>query len=230
MDPLTITALSASTVKILQQALTQWLSVDKKTRVQIKSPRGDYHINLDQASPDLLNKIQELLSSHSPETSNIIELSRQAVRSEPEKPTVSTPPVQSEIVGLAVALDPDSVFRDARKRTGLVFQLNLGFAIVLGIILLTGIGGSLYSALVLGKPSWATAFGGISAADLIGLYAFKPLVAMNSALVSATRLDNMQLRLKTQLDQCSKYSNLEDKLRYQTGVWDTIQKELASLA
>lgn len=230
MDPLTITALSASTFKILQQALTQWMSVDKKARVQIKSPAGNYHINLDQASPELLNKIQELLSTHSRETSNIIELSRQAVRSEAGKATAVTTPVQSEIVGLAVALDPDSVFRDARKRTGLVFQLNLGFAIILGIILLAGIAGSLYSALVLGKPSWATAFGGISAADLIGLYAFKPLVAMNSALVSATRLDNMQLRLKTQLEQCSKYSNLEDKLRCQAGVWDTIQKELASLA
>jgi hypothetical protein len=230
LDPLTITALSASTFKILRQALTQWLSANQKTRVQIKSPSGDYHINLDQASPELLNKIEELLSTHSPDTSNIIELSRQAVRSEPGKTTASTTPRQSEIVGLAVALDPDSVFRDARKRTGLVFQLNLGFAIILGIILLAGIAGSLYSALVLGKPSWATAFGGISAADLIGLYAFKPLVAMNSALVSATRLDNMQLRLKTQLEQCSKYSNLDDKLRCQAGVWDTIQKELASLA
>lgn len=204
--------------------------MDKKPRVQIKSAAGNYHINLDQASPELLNKIQELLSTHSRDTSNIIELSRQAVRSEPGKATAVTTPVQSEIVGLAVALDPDSVFRDARKRTGLVFQLNLGFAIILGIILLAGIAGSLYSALVLGNPSWATAFGGISAADLIGLYAFKPLVAMNSALVSATRLDNMQLRLKTQLEQCSKYSNLDDKLRCQAGVWDTIQKELASLA
>jgi hypothetical protein len=98
------------------------------------------------------------------------------------------------------------------------FQLNLGFAIILGIILLAGIAGSLFFALVRGKPSWATAFGGISSADLIGLYVFKPLIALIPPLASATRLNNMQLRLKNQLEQCSKYSNVEDKLRCQTAV------------
>jgi hypothetical protein len=170
-----------------------------------------------------------LLAKQLSATPNVLELSRQAVQSESGKTAAPTVAPQSEIVGLALALDPDSVFRDARRRTGLVFQLNLGFAIILGIILLAGIAGSLYSALVLGKPSWATAFGGISAADLIGLYAFKPLVAINSALVSATRLDNMQLRLNTQLEQCSKYSNVDDRLRCQNSVWEAIQKELASL-
>lgn len=229
MDPLTIAALSGSTFKILQQALKEWLTTDRKTRIQIKQAGAAYDIDLNQASPELLDRIQELLAKQLSATPNVLELSRQAVQSESGKTAAPTVAPQSEIVGLALALDPDSVFRDARRRTGLVFQLNLGFAIILGIILLAGIAGSLYSALVLGKPSWATAFGGISAADLIGLYAFKPLVAINSALVSATRLDNMQLRLNTQLEQCSKYSNVDDRLRCQNSVWEAIQKELASL-
>jgi hypothetical protein len=56
-----ITTLSASTVKLLQQALKQWLSPDKKNRVQIKTADTSCYINLDQASPELLKKIQELL-------------------------------------------------------------------------------------------------------------------------------------------------------------------------
>lgn len=39
----------------------------------------------------------------------------------------------------------------------------------------------------------------------------------------------MQLRLKMQLEQRSKYSNVDDRLRCQTAVWKVIQKELASL-
>jgi hypothetical protein len=233
MDPLILAAMSGSTVKIVQQALKEWLTSGRKQRVQPESTAsngGGYQIDLNQASPELLNKIQELLATQKPATPNILELSRTAANARSTEQNAApalTPP--SEIVGLALALDPDSVFRDARKRTGLVFQLNLGFAIILGIILLAGIAGSLYAALVLGKPSWATAFGGVSAADLIGLYAFKPLIAINSALISATRLDNMQLRLKTQLEQCSKYSSVDDRLRCQTAVWEAIQKELASL-
>ena len=233
MDPLILAAMSGSTIKIVQQALKEWLTSGRKQRIQ-RDPTGTvpggYQIDLNQASPELLDKIQELLATQKPATPNILELSRAAANARSAE-RASAPPVTppSEIVGLALALDPDSVFRDARRRTGLVFQPNLGFAIILGIILLAGIAGSLYSALVLGKPSWATAFGGVSAADLIGLYAFKPLIAINSALVSATRLDNMQLRLKTQLEQCGKYTSVDDRFRCQTAVWEAIQKELASL-
>jgi hypothetical protein len=234
MDPLTILAISGSaTVKIVEQGLKEWLSAGRKNntnKIQLKSGDSNYDIDLNQVSRESLERIQQILSSQTQAPPNILELSRQATQAESGNKSLATIlEPRSEIVGLALALDPDSVFRDARKRTGLVFQLNLGFAIILGIILLAGIAGSLYSALVLGKPSWATAFGGVSAADLIGLYAFKPLVAMNSALVSATRLDNMQLRLKTQLDQCGKYSDVKDRFHCQTAVWEAIQKELASL-
>jgi hypothetical protein len=230
LDPLTIAALSSSTVKILQQAMKEWLSQRGNDRVHTKSTGGSYDIDLNQVSPALLDRVQQLLSTQSQATPNILELSRQASLAEQGSRATGTRLTHdSEVVGLALALDPDSVFRDARRRTGLVFQLNLGFAIILGIIMLAGIAGAFYSALVLGKPSWATAFGGISAADVLGLYAFKPLAAINSALVSATRLDNMQLRLKMQLEQCSKYSNIDDRLRCQTAVWEAIQKELASL-
>jgi hypothetical protein len=231
IDSLLISALASSTVKVLKAAVAAWADRSNGATINVGDSDTRYTIKLDQASPELLDKINELLrSSESKGPENVLELSRKAIQVEtPNAPSLATER-QSEIVGLALALDPDSVFRDARKRTGLVFQLNLGFAIILGIILLTGIAGSLYSALVLGKSTWALAFGGISAADLIGLYAFKPLIAINSALVSATRLDNMQLRLKLQLEQCSKYSKMDDRLRCQTAVWDTIQKELAALS
>jgi hypothetical protein len=225
-------ALSGSTARILKDALKQWVGVDKPSSdIEIHSSEdGRVLLRPSDLSPEQLKRIQEVLSTELKPSPNVLELSKQAALSEqPNRPPSVATSAQAEIVSLALAVDPDSVFRDARKRTSLVFQLNLAFAIILGIILLAGIGGSLYSALVLGKSTWATAFGGISAADLIGVYAFKPLAAINAALVSATRLDNMQLRLKTQLEQCSKYSSVAAKVSCQNGVWEAIQKELASL-
>jgi hypothetical protein len=202
---------------------------DKALAIKEQSLQSQLKNLNSNSSAELLEKIQQLFSTERPSAPNILELSRQASQPDSGRTSASAEFPKPEVVGLALAFGPDAVFQDARKRTGLVFKLNLGFAIILGIILLSGIAGSLYSALILGKAAWATAFGGISAADLIGLYAFKPLTAMNSALVSATRLDNMQLRLKMQLEQCDKYANIEDRLRCQTGVWEAVQKELESL-
>ena len=109
-----------------------------------------------------------------------------------------------------LAISPQAVFSDARKRIGLVFKLNLGVSILLATILLGGIGGAVFSALFFKSAIWALVFGGISATDVIGVYAFKPLSAINDALDGTTRLDTLQLRLSEQLSQCAQYPNLED--------------------
>jgi hypothetical protein len=74
-----------------------------------------------------------------------------------------------------------------------VFKMNLGVAIILAIILLMGIGGAVFSAVFLQRSIWAVTFGGVAAADMIGLYVFKPLTAINSAIVSSQRLDAVHL-------------------------------------
>ena len=124
----------------------------------------------------------------------------------------------------------DAVFRDARRRIELVFKINLAVAIVLAVILLIGIGGAVFSAVFLQRDVWTIAFGGVSVADLIGLYAFKPLTAINSAIVASQRLDATHLRLREQLQSCDEHKALKDRIECQSAVWDTIQKELASLA
>jgi hypothetical protein len=140
------------------------------------------------------------------------------------------PEIASQLAPLALAISPEAVFGDARKRIALVFKINLAVSIVLAAILLVGIGGAVYSAVFIQKAIWSLAFGGLSVADLIGVYVFKPLSAINAALIGATRLDTLQLRLNQQLSQCAGHDDLEARIRCQTAVWDVIQHELSILA
>ena len=132
-----------------------------------------------------------------------------------------------ELGALVLAVSPQAVFQDSRKRISLVFRINLAVSIALAVILLAGIGGAVFSALFLRNAVWSLVFGGISAADVIGAYIFKPLSAINAALVTATRLDALQLRLSQQLTQCAQHKNLEERILCQTKVWEAIQRELA---
>ena len=152
-DPIAVITLASSAIKVLSEVL----------KYRDKPENEPTQIDPRNVPPELFDKIQLLLRSEKPSTPSIVELSRQAVREAPDKGLGQTKVPEPEVVALALAVDSDSVFRDARKRTGLVFQLNLGFAIVLGIILLAGIAGSMYSALVLQKAAWATVFGGVNA-------------------------------------------------------------------
>jgi hypothetical protein len=78
--------------------------------------------------------------------------------------------------------------------------------------------------------TWSFAFGGISAADLLGVYVFKPLSAINASLLGTQRLEMLQLRLSQQLITCAQHEKLERRIECQTLVWDSIQKELSLLA
>jgi len=88
----------------------------------------------------------------------------------------------------------------------------------------------LLSAVFLQRNIWAAAFGGVAAADMIGLYVFKPLTAINSAIVGSQRLAAVHLRLLEQLNTCNQFENLKERIDCQTTVWDTVQKELAALS
>lgn len=143
---------------------------------------------------------------------------------------IDSPIDERTAAGVALALKPDHVFRDARRRIDLVFKLNLGVAIILALILLLGLGGAVVSAVFLGRDIWAMVFGGVAMADIIGLFIFKPLTAINAAIIASQRLDVIHLRVREQLTLCNEHADLERRIKCQSKVWDTMQREFAALS
>jgi hypothetical protein len=227
-----VVALSSSAIAIAQQLMElYWSKVGSKGIKDIDI--------LSTPSPDKLGDLpREQLEALQ---RRIEELRYQTAE---ELPLRGTKPADSEkvqlqqiadfnkakpVAALALAVHPEAVFTDARRRINIVFKFNLAVSIALAIILLGGIGGAVFSALFLKNSIWAIVFGGISAADAVGVYVYKPLTTINEALVGTTRLDTIQLRLNQQLVQCSEYTNLQDRINCQTNVWDAIQRELSAL-
>jgi|SRR5215469_1953402 len=222
MDVLTLTAISSSAVAVAKKLIETWSS-EPSLRLGKKRARIELPVGL-ELSPQFVEALTEALAKANP-PAGILTLSRKASGSETS--AFSTP---TEIGALALALSPESVFVDARNRIGLVFRLNLGIAITLAVILLAGIAGGVYSAVFLQNRVWSSVFGGVSIADLIGVYVFKPLAAINAALVSTIRLDNLQLGLQQQLANCTQLTDAQQRIECQSSVWEKIQIELATLS
>ena len=134
------------------------------------------------------------------------------------------------ITRAGVALDPDAVFGDARKRIERVFRLNVFLLLGLGLVLLVGIGGAIYSALFLQQSIWTFVFGGVAVADVIGVYIFKPITAINRALVSTQQLDLLYLRLREGLKGCDELEDVGEKLACRDALWDKVWEDLKALS
>jgi hypothetical protein len=185
-------------------------------------------IQLEDLPPEARDWLQKRLRESPRPPLSTIALLRSATASRAQG--AKTVELDPRVGGAALAIDSGTVFDDARRRISLVFKLNLGLAIALAVILLGGLVGAIIAGLVFNKNAWGLAFGGISGADLIGIYLFKPLTAINSALVATQRLDALHLRVHEQLKTCVEYSDLDARIRCQTQVWEAMQKELAVLA
>ena len=200
--------------------------------VSVKLPGGQtvesLEIGENEISQERVREILKAIKASEQTGSGVLSVSREMVRAGDES-TFKESPQQRELGAIALAISPQAVFSDARRRMSVVFKVNLAVAIVLAIILLSGLAGAVFSALFLRNNIWASVFGGISAADVIALMVFKPLTAINSALIGAQRLEMIQLRLSQQLQACTEHEKLQQRIKCQTIVWDTIQKELALL-
>ncbi len=133
------------------------------------------------------------------------------------------------ITRAGAALDSDAVFSDARQRIERVFRLNVILLLTLALLLLVGIGGAIYSALFLDQNTWTLVFGGVAVADLIGIYVFKPITAINRALVSTQQLDMLYLRLREGLRGCDTLADVNEKLACRDKVWDKVWEDLSAL-
>ncbi len=232
MDPisLTIAALGSSTTKVLAEYIKAYLQRQSGRKLKINIGGTEIEVTgTGELTPEMAESFKQLLASSDKSADNPIALSRKASQEPPSRPPRKSPS-DDKVGALALAISPEAVFVDARRRMSVVFRLNLAVAIVLAIILLGGIGGAVFSAVFLRNSTWSFAFGGISAADLLGVYVFKPLSAINASLLGTQRLEMLQLRLSQQLSTCAQHEKLERRIECQTVVWESIQRELAILA
>ena len=241
MEILATTALAsaaAAAAKELYPLLMERLKKRDQPTIQVTLRGQMLEVQADKAD-ELLSLLEQEIASAKEVPASTLELSRQAAKQ--HTPTgwleenisigsTDGSEDRSRPKSAAFGIDPSAVLADARRRIDLVFKINLAIAIALAVILIGGLTACVFSAVVLDKGTWALVFGGISAADLLGVYMFKPLDAVNSAVVATQRLDTIHLRLREQLSACLQHKNITDRIACQTSVWDAIQSELASLA
>jgi len=227
LESLVLSTAAAASAKLIYPALLD--AVQRKQKVTIDV--GDIKVEFD---PDRAAEFAELITRLADEVpkqpANVLELSREAADPSAKSSSPEDINKRTAVGTLALATSPDALFRDARRRIAMVFRLNFGVALVLATILLMGIAGAIISAVFLRQNTWALAFGGVTVADLLGVYVFKPLKVINASLVATQRLDSIHLRLHKQLPECDQLETPKERLQCQTELWKSIESELASLA
>jgi hypothetical protein len=136
-------------------------------------------------------------------------------------------PVTSEVGGAALTWSAE-FFDKARSRIALVFRLNIILSVTLAAILLAAIAAAVVTGLQ-GKNTWALIFGGVSVVDIAGVFVLRPLSAITGAVIASQRLEVIHMRLLHQLQSCAAHSDLDKRLKCQTNVWNTIQRELTAM-
>ena len=226
------TALAASASEVAMKAIKSFLDARRAQETQrtVITVEGR-QVYVSPREAEVLESLRESLDRAGEVPSGPITLSRKGVfetTSEVKASTIESA-VQREIAATALAISPDAVFHDARRRIDLVFRFNFGLAVILAIILLSGIAGAVASAFFLKSGLWATVFGGVAAADILGIYVWKPVQAINSALVATQRLEGIYLRVSEQIQSCKSHQDLSIRITCQESVWDVMQRELALL-
>jgi hypothetical protein len=141
----------------------------------------------------------------------------------------SSPETAEEALELGIALDSDSVFRDARRRAELVFKINVIVSLLLTVLFFFGVGAAIVLG-VMGKDGWAIVAGGVTIADLAGLLVFKPLSQINASVIETQRLDIVHLSARQRLQEISNIESAEERVAAATSVWNDIKTDLQGLA
>ena len=158
-----------------------------------------------------------------PKQSTADALSRRIVGTNQEP--VELPP---ELGGIALDSSPE-FYAVSRQRTALAFRLSIGLSLVLALILFGGIAATIVSGLM-GHAAWTAAFGGVSGASLLGVYVYKPLAAINEAVVASQRMEIINARLASQLKTCAQYHDMDKRIKCQDAVWKAVQKEMSAMS
>ncbi len=237
MDPSAlVVSVLASSVSSVVPALRAWLAREGNRELSVQM--GDKVVELSSLDPDDQEKLVRTFLDRIERAEDAEGLA--SVRQQPEQapkdrsrvPSAAAlkepATVPSSVAGASLTFAPE-VFSDARRRIALMFKVNIVLSVVLGVILI----GALIACIVLavsGRTAWSVIFGGVSAADVLGIYMFKPLSAVSNTVVASQRLEVIHLRLQEQLRSCGDIDDVDRRIECQTKVWDVIQRELAALA
>lgn len=152
----------------------------------------------------------------------------------PESSTYLPPGVRSvltdspAVIGALLALDADAVFAEARRRVRLVFRISMAVSTALALLLLSAVAAALVFAF-LGRTTWALAFGGVSAADVVTVWVSKPLGEMQAASLAAQRLDFLTLSARERLRGCQAHQAFHDRIDCCSRVWEALRSELGGV-
>ena len=124
-------------------------------------------------------------------------------------------------------LERDLVFRDARRRAALVFQLNIALSLTIALVLISAICMGIALGL-LGHDVWATALGGVALLDLIGAAVNRPLDQVNGALIRSEQIDMLLLSTHQRLREASRRPPVDREVAVQH-VWASVLAELKTL-
>lgn len=238
MDPSTIvTSMLLNSMASIAPTLRDLLKARRGTR-DISIQMGEDVLELSSLTPDKQTElIQALLKRIEASEASGTEAITDKLASLPAKkydkgsPLSSLgrepPKVPSSVAGATLTFAPE-VFADARRRIAVMFKINVALSAVLAVILLAAIIACVVFAFA-GHSAWSLAFGGVSAADILGVYVLKPLSAISDTVVASQRLEVVHLRLQEQMRSCGDVDDVDRRIECQTQVWEAIQKELAAL-
>jgi hypothetical protein len=178
-----------------------------------------------QTAPGSAAELAEVVAQFQPPSDHPLALSRAAAA-----PAAVVPDIPEPIPPAVLAQDFEEVFRRVRARIDATFRFNLWLAIAVAVVLLGAVAGAFVSAVVYQNAIWASVFGGISVADMIGAYIWMPGKVLIRALANLARLDLLLLKYRDQFATCRKMSTEQAVLDCHSKIWGELTKDLDTLA
>jgi hypothetical protein len=125
-------------------------------------------------------------------------------------------------------LEPDAVFRDARRRNALVFHLNVALSAAVAVILI----GAITAGIILGFLGHAVStvtLGGVALLDLIGAAVYRPLGQVNRAYLKSQQIDILILSARERLQSADSIHGARKRMSAVKMVWGSILADLNEL-
>jgi hypothetical protein len=125
-------------------------------------------------------------------------------------------------------LEPDAVFRDARRRTLMVLRLNIALTVTIAVILIATIATAIIVGF-LGEGISATALGGVALLDLIGAAVYRPLEQVNRACLKSQHVDFVILSARERLYSARMIQDPADQAVAVKLIWSGVLADINEL-
>jgi len=141
-------------------------------------------------------------------------------------PAKPPPPRPSEV---AFVLAPGAVFMTARQRSQVQFYVHVVLLVLFALVGLGSITMVIVSSLMLHENLWGLVFGGLGVADVVGVLLYKPLSKMMGTHLLLHRWDVANGEAQDLLQDCQRFSAVDERMSCKRKVWETLHARLGSL-